>query len=462
VAIVSQHGAAFGSALAHDGGNMLGYYGLLHVLVGWFGTGAFVIRFPSVLFAGATVAATGTLALRLFGRRTALYAGLLSAVSLTLVYWGQDARGYAAMVAFVAASFLAFVALLEPTAGWRSWVAYVVMTTAAVYCGLEAVLVIPAQLGILTWRRARWRAAVSAAAAVIFCCIPLAVLAAGRGSTQLFWVPPPSLRVLRQVVQALVSSGLQPNFYTSTGTALMVLTLVLLAVGVGLAAWTLRRRGTAAADGALLAISWLLIPGILAAIESGVGQSIFQARYLLVSLPAVALLLAWTLDHPRVPRRLALAGMAAVIALRALQLAPAYGVSSENWRGATAYVVDHTQSRDCVAFYPLDNRQAFRYYLTPPALAPRSILPSLAWSQVRPFVEDYSTLSRAAVAGLPEICGRVWLVASHEGRAGGPPTSAGNYQRFAELTSGLRRLYPHAPARSFGPEDLVTVTLYSR
>jgi hypothetical protein len=53
-------------------------------------------------------------------------------------------------------------------------------------------------------------------------------------------------------------------------------------------------------------------------------------------------------------------------------------------------------------------------------------------------------------------------VASHEGRAGGPPTSAGNYQRFAELTSGLRRLYPHAPARSFGPEDLVTVTLYSR
>src|SRR5947209_13238082 len=180
VAIVSQHGAAFGSALAHDGGNMLGYYALLHVLIGWFGTGAFVIRFPSVVFAGATVAATGTLALRMFDRRTAIYSGLLSAVSLTLVYWGQDARGYAAMVAFVAASFLAFVALLEPAAGWRSWMAYVVVTTAAVYCGLEAVLVIPAQLVILAWRRERWRGAVSATAAVILCCIPLVILAAGR------------------------------------------------------------------------------------------------------------------------------------------------------------------------------------------------------------------------------------------------------------------------------------------
>src|SRR5579884_3114784 len=37
VSIVRQHGGAFASAVAHDGGNMLGYYGLLHVLVGWFG-----------------------------------------------------------------------------------------------------------------------------------------------------------------------------------------------------------------------------------------------------------------------------------------------------------------------------------------------------------------------------------------------------------------------------------------
>jgi 4-amino-4-deoxy-L-arabinose transferase-like glycosyltransferase len=463
VAIASQHGSAFGSALAHDGGNMLGYYALLHVLIGWFGTSAFVIRLPSVLFATTTVAVTGALGLRLFNRRVAALSGLLTAVSLSLVYWGQDARGYAAMVAFVAASFLAYVALLQPDRDWRAWIAYVLLTTAAVYAGLEAALVIPAQLLTLSWQRHRWRSAVSAMAAVAACCVPLAVLAASRGSGQLFWVPRPSLRVLGQVVQALTSSGLQPSFYTSTGTALLILTLVVLIAGAGRALSTARRSGIESRGGPLLSISWLLVPGIVAVVESTFGQSIFQARYLLVSLPAVSLLIAWALLDQHLPRALVLTTATALIVLRALQLAPAYGVSSENWRGATSYVVGHTQVRDCIAFYPLDNRQAFRYYLTAPQAAPRPILPAAPWTRVRPFVEDYSTLAPSAVAALPASCGRVWLVASHEGRVGGPPVSRANFQRFMALTSGLRRLYPNVDkSTNFGALGVVTVTLYAR
>src|SRR5947209_14495136 len=94
VAIASQHGGAFGAALAHDGGNMLGYYALLHVLIGIFGHGTLAIRLPSVIAAAATVSIVSALGLRLFDRRVALAAGLLGAVSLPLVFWGQDARGY--------------------------------------------------------------------------------------------------------------------------------------------------------------------------------------------------------------------------------------------------------------------------------------------------------------------------------------------------------------------------------
>ena len=113
VAIASQHGSAFWSAAAHDGGNMLGYYALLHVLIGWFGDGAFVIRLPSVIASGAAAGAVSLLGLRLFDRRVALAAGLLTAVSLPLVFWGQDARGYAAMVALVAGSFVALAAIVD-------------------------------------------------------------------------------------------------------------------------------------------------------------------------------------------------------------------------------------------------------------------------------------------------------------------------------------------------------------
>jgi mannosyltransferase len=461
VAIASQHGSAFGAALARDGGNMLGYYALIHVLIGWFGSGAFVIRFPSGLFAAATVACTGTIALRLFGRRVAGLAGLLAAVSLSLVYWGQDARGYAAMVALVAASFLVFLHLLEPDAGWRSWLAYVVLTIAAVYAGLEAVLVIPAQLVALGWRRERWRAVISAVAVIGLCCLPLAVLAANRGAGQLFWVPRPSLRVLHQVLQTLTSSGLQPSFYTATGTVLLVVVLLILALGAARCVASVR-HGWSGAAGPVLVFSWLLVPGVLAVLESVLGQSIFQPRYLLISLPAVPLLMAWTLARPPLPRALAALAAIGVITLQALQLAPAYGVSSEDWRGATAYVVDHAQPGDCIAFYPLDNRQAFRYYLRSPALAPRPILPSLPWSTVRPFVEDYATLPPSEVAQLPGRCGRVWFLASHEGRAGGPPASAANYRRFNVLSEGLARVYPRSSTLSFGAQGVVALTLYAR
>lgn len=465
VAIASQHGGAFGAALAHDGGNMLAYYALVHVLIGWFGSGTLVLRLPAAIAAAATVALVSALALRLADRRIAMVAGVMSAVSLSLVYWGQDARGYTPMIALVAGSFLALITLLERRRAKAAWIAYVLCTAAAIYMGLEAVLVVPAQLLALIWFRHRWRAVVSAVALVAACSIPLAVLAASRGGGQLFWVPKPSARVLWQIVQALSSAGLQPSFYTSTTTALAVLTLVVLIWGA-VSIW--KAPPGASAWRSTLVLAWLLVPGLVALLESAIGQSIFQARYLLVSLPAVSLLIAWALGERRVwtasrwAGMLSLALLAAVSCLRAIQLGTAYGVSPEDWRGATRYVLTHAQPRDCIAFYPLDNRMAFRYYLRDLGRAPRPILPALPWHQVRPLIEDYSTLSPGRVAALPGECGRVWLIASHEGREGGPPVSHGNYLRFVRLTAGLRRGYPSVQSTSFGPGRVVTVSLYAR
>jgi mannosyltransferase len=461
VAIASQHGAAFGTALAHDGGNMLGYYALLHVLIGAFGSGAFVIRLPSALAAAGTVTLVGVLGLRLFGRRVALAAGSLMAVSLSLVYWGQDARGYALMVALIGGSFLAFVALLEDRAGWRAWIVYVTLTTAAVYAGLEAVLVVPAQLLVLVWCRNRVRPVLSAVAVSAACCAPLAVLAANRGSGQLFWVPRPTLVTGKQVLQALTSSGLQPSFYATTSTALLVLTLLVLGAGAWQTWRLLRARRSEMQWRPVLVLSWLVVPAVLALVESTLGQSIFQARYLLISLPAVALLMAWTLLDGRFPRPLALTVLAALIALRALSLAPTYGVSPENWRAATSYVIARARAGDCAAFYPLDTRMPFEYYLGTRADVLTPILPTVPWSEVRAYVERYASLSRGQLSRLPARCRRVWLVSSHEGRVGGPPVSRTNYTRLRELMAGLLDEYPHTRSSTFGGKGSVAVELFS-
>jgi len=435
VAIAGQHGSAFWSAAAHDGGNMLGYYALLHVLIGWFGEGALVIRLPSVIAVGAAAGAVAVLGLRLFDRRVALAAGLLTAVSLPLVFWGQDARGYAAMVALVAGSFAAFAAIVDGPRRRGPWIAYVVLTTLSVYASYVAIFALPAQLVALAWRRTAWRPALTAMAASAVCWIPLAVLAVSRGSSQLFWIGRPNFKLERQVIAALTSAGFEPNFRPSAvATPLAVLTLALLL----LAAVRIARRPR---WGALLALTWLVVPVGLMLIWSFIGQPIFTPRNLLLSLPAVALLLGWVITTSRIPPVLAWLAVAVLIALRALALAPSYGTSPEDWHAATAYVLHASRPGDCVAFYPLDASMPFDYYASRP---------------VQPHVEQYQA------PAVPNGCSRVWLVASHQGLPTGTAASHAHYERFVALRAALTRRYPHRSTRSFGYASVIWVELFGR
>src|SRR6202012_3919554 len=118
-------------------------------------------------------------ALRLFpgNRRIAAAAGLLVVISLPLVYWGQNARGYAILVALSVASFLALIAILQTPAGRApargAVIGYVLATLAALYVGYVVALLIPAQLTLLLFFRGRARVVLASVALVFMLCIPL-------------------------------------------------------------------------------------------------------------------------------------------------------------------------------------------------------------------------------------------------------------------------------------------------
>ena len=154
--------------------------------------------------------------------------------------------------------------------------------------------------------------------------------------------------------------------------------------------------------------------------------------------------------------------LAGLLALRALQLAPSYAVSPENWRGATQYVVALTRPGDCVGFYPSDGRNAFRYYLHPGARVPRPVLPAAPFSSTRAYIEDYATFLPPQLHPLPQVCPRLWLVSSHEGQPGGTAGSRVNYARYLALRASLAADYPSRDVRSFGYAAPVTVQLFAR
>lgn len=498
VAIASQHGLALWHSMEHDGGNMLAYYAFLHVVLKLFGDGELVIRFASALATAATTGLAALLARRLFNRRVALAAGLLTAVSLTLVYWGQDARSYALMIAFITASFLSFVALVESEGRSRGpWIAYVLATLLAAYMSFEALLIVPAQLLSLVWLGRPRRSVISAVAVSVGGSLPLLVLAERRGSGQLFWVPKPNLAEIHQMFEALLSAGLQPNFHlTATATPLLLLSGVLVFGAAGAIASPLLRAWRERHDSVLdlpaatfydrramwaqtLVLSWLVVPVALSVLESYLVQPITLPRAVLISLPAASILLAWGAFSGRVTHLVGWCVVGAVIVLRALQLAPTYGVSPENWQEASAHVLAAARPGDCVAFYPSDGRQAFSYYwgTNPPATAPanaaarggevsgrvpKSILPAVPWTIVKPYVEDYASLSSAGLSQIESACPRVWFVTSHSGQEHGPAASRNDYFRFQALQAALTRGYGEHQTVSYGWASPVRVELFSR
>jgi hypothetical protein len=472
VAIVSQHGAALWRAIARDGGNMSGYYLLLHMLVGAFGDGPWVLRLPSVVFAGATPAVVAATALVLWrDRRAAGIAGLLCAVSQPLVYWGQTARGYAGMMCFTAASMLAFVLLVRAVEEGRPWrriaVAYVVTTACAAYCGFIVVLIVPVQLVVLVRRRRALVRVATALAALAVLCSPIAVLAVRRGSGQLFWLPRPNHQVITQVMQSLTSAGLESTFHrvflTTPG---WIATAVVLLGLIGFAARS-RMHDPRSCDrlagwGALTVVVWIVLPGVIALLSSLVAQPIFLARNLLVSVPAVALALGLILSDRRLPRWLAGAALVLALLVRTLPVAAGYGASPEPWRQVTARVLAAARPGDCIAFYPEDARNAFRWYVArdgAQARAPRAVLPAVGWAATTPYVERYVTIPPARIVALASRCRRMWLVVSHEGQPNGPASSRRNRTRSIVLRDRLETVFGDAPVHTSGWASPIHVQL---
>ncbi len=463
VTIAAQHGSSLGSAIAHDGGNMSGYYLLLHGVIAVFANGVFAVRFPSALAAAVAVGALAGLALRLFGRRVALMSGLICAVSLPLIFWAQAARGYAPMVALVTLSFLALVVLVQRLHDGRplrwAWVAYVVFTALAGYTSFAAALIIPAQIVVLAFVPRARRPVLLAIASVAICWAPLVVLALDRGSGQLFWVPGPS-RNAQQVWESLSSAALRPSFASSgVKWVLLAVTSVLVLVAAAVVVRGLV-RGRRDWRGALM-LAWLVVPVLLAWLESLLAQPIFISRNLLIAEPAVAVLVAMALCHRRVPRIVGWVALAGVLGLRAAALVPTYGVSPEDWKGATSLVLARAQAGDCIAFYPSDGRMAFRYYAGgAPAL--RSVLPVAPWGALRPYVEDYAPLTQPTLTTVASGCPRLWLVTSHEGDRSGPAGSQANHARYLELRSALERAYTNHAVTSLGRAAVIRVELMTR
>jgi mannosyltransferase len=453
-----------------DGGHLVVYYLIVHLVIGLFGAGADALRAPSVVFGVAAVPLMYLLGRRLGpGPVPGVLAAALFAVSTPLVYWEQNARDYSLVVLLAVASTLALVVAVQ--SGRTSAVAaWTLLTAATCYTHEQGVLLLLAQLPpVLLWPAAAAirRRLLLALALLAVAGIPPTLSALHHPQNQDFLLPA-DWAVVREVMTFLASGAGTPRKITGIDHLLLIVTAVGWVAALALLAAGLLRNGRDERSFALaLTLSWLVVPTAAAWAYSHLEHPVLLDRYVIVSLPPAALALALVVT--RVEARAAgLLGFAYLMIFRFGVLAPTYDVPQDDFAPAVAYVVQHTNAGDCIIFQPNADRAAFDYYATrqpggEAASLPVQILPAGTAQTKVAAIGRISGVSQADVAfnRIPiyflfahNYCPRVWTFVRHVYTTAATPTDAS----LPYLRHELAHYYAHRSRQSYHD---ITVTVYS-
>jgi mannosyltransferase len=384
-----------------------------HVLLHWWvrlGTSELAVRSLSALLAAATVLPIYALGRRLFGQPTGTLAALLFAVNAFAVAQGaQEARGYA-LVLFLAttSSYLFVRALDRPTAA--NWAAYAVVGAAAMYTHFFGALVLAAHFvsGLLLPRSTGLRRYVIAATAGIGLLVSPLIPGMISGNN-LWWVQRPSFGTLIDVFDDLAGRG---------GRGLTIAYAV--ACCAGLVTFRNARQpagGRSVRWGQLFLLAWLLVPVLGSFLFSLLLKPIFISRYLIVALPAFALLAAAGVAGLR-PAALRAGALVVLLGFAGRGLVHWYTGRNpkEGWRAATWELLKRARPNDAVLFEAPYVRWPFDYYVDQRGggSVAEPLFPSMPWGAIDPFDPQFTQTLDSWLAAHRTGSRRIWVVVSHE------------------------------------------------
>jgi mannosyltransferase len=261
------------------------YYLTLRAWVPLFSDSLYSLRAYSALGVAVGVVLVMLVAIRMFGPVVALGAGISYGVLPPLTWAATEARSYGWTAVLSCAMALAFwVAVRRNDWGW--WAGYGVVVVVAVHGFVYNLLVLAAVLLALPWLgRGRRLRAVLVTGLAVLACVPFVQLVASQ-SGQVSWL------ATYPVTIADVTMGV---FWGTMTTAQYAGSVVLvLALGVIAYAWF---RGWCRAA-LVYTLGWLLVPlAVLVAVHPVV--QLYHRRYLLICIPALALVLGVLVDRLR-------------------------------------------------------------------------------------------------------------------------------------------------------------------
>jgi mannosyltransferase len=370
-------------------------FGWLHV----FGTSDVAMRSLSVVAAAGTMVPFHAVARRLLERPAAIAAGAMLATSAFFLTYARDARAYAVAALLVVVAAWTFLRAFESDTT-RDWWIFTAVALLAVYTHWFSALVVLSFFIALRWipsDASRRRHILCSAAALILGMVPIAGLVVSGSNSGVDWIAGLNAEEFRQTAAAFTGS-----------TRLVPELVILVVVGAGfLGAWQHRHRAATPP----LALTWFVVPVGLTVLISTV-KPLLVPRYLIITLPGLALLLG--LGVYRAGRRRPLVVAAAALAVIALG-ASGYDTlwtrrGGEDWQAIAATVARRAGPRDAIVVFPATSVYAFSYYARQPALLGDRI--GTDWPPVRWDAPFDRRIANSTVLASPALRspGAVWLV----------------------------------------------------
>jgi hypothetical protein len=388
--------------LWHGEANMLPYYLLLR---GWLhlhlplGDSEFMVRLPSALFGAATVPVLYALLRRSAGALPGMIAAGLIAFHDFHVSYSQEARSYTMVVFMLCVSWLALARLVEKESRGMRWL-YLIAAGLATYGHFFAGLVLISQWISVYCLAPRETVKRLAQLSLITAALVLPAVLYGfahRGG--LNWVP------------AMSSSGLlySATVFSGNNAILMGTFALLVAFAIWRAAKTISANGRSLASWNIGApLCWLLfMPGLLLAVS--MIKPMLVARYLLLVLPALAIVAATALAELKPVAASALAVVLSLVLLEATLAGKSIEQPHQDWRNAGRYVATHAAAGDGAVFLPDIGRAPFNWYWQQqPAAMPELVYPGRGPGFTLPSAHRPAESSLEAVRTAPPR--RTWFL----------------------------------------------------
>lgn len=318
------------------------YYAFLHVWVSVFGISEFATRLPSAIGVGLVVAGTVVLARQFGSMRFAVVAGIVCAILPRSTFMATEARSYALGTAAAVWITVLLVRLLQqPRRPVGLWLLYGAAVAASAYLFLYLLLMLAVHAAyvLVLHREAVGRWALGAATAVILA-VPIMYL----GYQQRGQIGFLAHREYVTLPNIFVFQWFEPNVAAALFWLLVILGVVA----------AIRFRGRLG----LLSAAWLVIPTVLLILGNYLVSPIYNVRYLSMSTPAAALLIAAGLVYVagRFGRPLLVGGLALAV-LGAFSL-PTYLAQRSPWakdsgsdlRQVSDFMAANARSGDAVVF----------------------------------------------------------------------------------------------------------------